>query len=336
MKIVFFELEPWEIDYMRPKIIGHDVELYETKASETNSDSMYSADIIATFIFSRFPKEVLDKFPNLKLIATMSTGFDHIDLEECKRRNIVVCNVPSYGENTVAEHAFGLILNLSRNIHKAFVRTQIDDKFDYTGLMGFDLKGKTLGVVGTGRIGCNSIKMAKGFDMKVIAYDEFQRPELQGQLGFTYVSFDELLKNSDIITIHVPLLKSTYHLIDDVAINKMKRGALIINTARGPIIDTPALIKGLQNGQIGGAGLDVLEGELLVKDDREIYHNMSKLPREQIEQLLQDHELMNMSNVIVTPHLAFYSREGVQRIMDQTLKNIFDLIEHRGFTNRVA
>ncbi|MFP4567584.1 MAG: NAD(P)-dependent oxidoreductase [Candidatus Woesearchaeota archaeon] len=334
LKIVFFDLEEWEIDYLKKRIIGHDVRYYREGIKQVPIGDFKDADIIGVFVFSPVLKDVLDFLPNLKYIMTMSTGFDHIDLEECARRNIQVCNVPSYGENTVAEHAFGLILNLSRNIHKAYTRT-LRDEFSFEGLIGFDLKGKTLGVLGTGKIGRNLIRMAKGFDMNVVAYDPFPNYDLCSSLGFSYVSFDDLLKSSDVISIHVPLNRHTFHLINDETISKMKRGVLIINTARGAIIDTHALIKGLESGQVGGAGLDVLEGELLIKDEKEMVHSLSALPREQMRLLLENHALMKMSNVIVTPHLAFYSKEGLIRILNTTLDNLFDYLEHRGLNNLV-
>lgn len=334
MKIVFFALELWQVSYLKSRIIGHDTEFYTTNIANTKSNTIYDADIICIFMGNPIDKETLNKFHNLKLIATMSTGFDHIDLDECKRRGIVVCNVPAYGDNTVAEHTFGLMLNVSRNIHKAYIRT-IQGNLSYEGLMGFDLKGKTLGVIGTGKIGCNVIKIAKGFNMNVLAFDTFQKPELQDQLGFKYVSLEELYKQSEVITIHVPLTKETHHLINDDSISKMKDGVVIINTARGGIIDTEALIRELESGKISGAGLDVLEGELLIKEEHEQVHPLNPLPKDQLELLLEDHALMNMPQVIVTPHIAFFSREGLHRILDTTLQNIFDLIEHRGFPNQV-
>lgn len=335
MKIVFFELEEWEKDYLKQRIPNQDVHFFTEKVKDANIENVKDADIVATFVFSPFTKDVLDKFPNLKLLTTMSTGYDHIDLDECKRRGITVTNVPAYGDNTVAEHAFGLMLNLSRNIHKAYLRTSKENNFSYDGLIGFDLKGKTLGVLGTGRIGLNSIHIAKGFNMNIIAYDAFQRPELQEQYGFKYVELDELYRTSDIITIHVPLLKTTHHMINKESISKMKDGVLIINTARGPIIDTDALIEGLDSGKIGGVGLDVLEGELLIKDEKEIVHTLNNLPKEQMSLLLKNHSLMHRPNAIITPHLAFYSKEGMLRILDTTLENIYDLIEERGFKYEV-
>lgn len=334
MKIVFFDLEDWEISYFKGRILNQAAEFYRTGINETHSESIYDAEIICSFIFSKLDKETLGKFRNLKVISTMSTGYDHIDMDECKRRNIIVCNVPSYGENTVAEHVFGLMLNLSRNISKAYQLTS-KGNFSYEGLMGFDLKGKTLGVLGTGRIGQNVIKIAKGFEMDVIAYDPFQRDELAGKLGFSYVPFDQLLASSDIISINVPLNSQTYHIINKDSIEKMKSGAILINTARGPIVDTNALLEALSNGKLGGAGLDVLEGEMLMKEEKAVISTSSTMAREQMATLLQDYALMRLHNVIVTPHLAFYSREAVTRILDSTLDNVFDFIENRGMRNRV-
>lgn len=334
MKIVFFELEDWEISYFRERIFNQNVEYYKTGIHETNSESIYDAEIISSFIFSKLDKTTLDKFKNLKLISTMSTGYDHIDLEECKKRNISVCNVPTYGENTVAEHVFGLILNLSRKIYKAYQVTS-KGKFSYEGLMGFDLKGKTLGVLGTGKIGQNVIKIANGFEMSIIAYDPYPREELQSKLGFKYVDFDTLLEASDVVSINIPLNSQTYHIINRDSIQKMKTGAILINTARGPIVDTNALLEALNNGKLGGAGLDVLEGEMLMKEEKAVISTSSTLARDQMATLLQDYALMRLHNVIVTPHLAFYSREAVTRILDSTLDNIFDYIENRGLRNKV-
>lgn len=334
MKIVFFELEDWEISYFKERILNQEVEYYKTSIQETHSDSIYTADIIASFVFSKLDKETLDKFKNLKLISTMSTGYDHINIEECKKRNITVCNVPSYGENTVAEHVFGLILNLSRKIYKAYQVTS-KGKFSYEGLMGFDLKGKTLGILGTGRIGQNIIKIARGFEMKVIAYDPYPKTELQQTLKFEYVTFEQLLSSSDVISISMPLNSNTYHIINRDSIQKMKDGAIIINTARGPIVDTNSLLEALSNGKLGGAGLDVLEGEMLMKEEKAVISTGSTIAREQMATLLQDYALMRMHNVIVTPHLAFYSYEAVRRILDSTLDNIFDCIEDRGMRNKI-
>jgi len=267
--IAFFELESWEKEYLLKNLKNCQLKFVDEHLNENNVNQIKDADAIGVFIYSIVNKKILDNLPNLKLITTLSTGFDHIDLKECKKRKITVCNVPHYGENTVAEHTFALILNLTRKIHKAYERTVRGD-FSIEGLRGIDLQGKTIGVIGAGSIGQHVIRIAKGFETKVIAYDKFRNLKLAKRLGFKYVTFDYLVQNSDIITLHVPYNKSTHHLINKKEISKMKKGVIIINTARGGIIDTSALLEGLQSGKIGGAGLDVLEGECFIKEERQI------------------------------------------------------------------
>jgi len=321
------------VPYFRDRIKGHEI-IFTSLNLDEDDKEIFDADIICPFVNTHLSAEIIRKFKSLKLIATMSTGFDHIDLEECRKMGIIVCNVPSYGSNTVAEHTFGLILNLTRNIHKAYRRTRYEN-LSYEGLMGTDINGKTLGVIGTGRIGVKVISIAKGFNMNVIAYDPYPKQGLEEQLHFRYVSVDELLSSSDIVTLHLPLNEHTHHLIDEHALSRMKQDAIIINTARGGIIETEALVKALKSGHLGGAGLDVLEGELMVKEEMEIVHSSGTLGIEQMKLLMENHALMKMPNVLITPHLAFYSKEAVQRIMDTTLQNLFDLIENRGFPNQV-
>src|SRR3989338_1335762 len=200
-KIAFFELEPWEKEYFLKNLKSYKLQFIDKHLNEKNINQITDVDAICIFIYSAVNRKILDKLPNLKLITTLSTGFDHIDLKECKKRKIAVCNVPHYGENTVAEHTFALILNLTRMIHKAYERTVRGD-FSIDGLRGIDLQEKVLGVVGSGSIGQHVIRIAKGFEMKVVAFDVKRNLKLAKKLGFSYVSFDELLKNSDIITLH--------------------------------------------------------------------------------------------------------------------------------------
>ena len=202
-KIAFFELEPWEKEYFIKNLGSYELQFIDDHLNENNVNLIKDADAIGVFIYSVVNKKILNNLPNLKLITTLSTGFDHIDIKECKKRKITICNVPHYGENTVAEHTFALILNLTRMIHKAYNRT-IRGDFTLDGLRGIDLQGKTLGVIGAGSIGQHVIRIAKGFEMNVIAFDNFKNLKLAKRLGFKYVSFDNLLKNSDIITLHVP------------------------------------------------------------------------------------------------------------------------------------
>ncbi|MBI2653715.1 hydroxyacid dehydrogenase [Candidatus Woesearchaeota archaeon] len=319
-KIAFFELEQWERDYFQKNLKNWNMQFIDSHLNENNTNQIKETDAVGVFIYSVINRKVLDNLPNLRLIVTLSTGFDHIDLKECRRRKIIVCNVPHYGENTVAEHTFALILNLTRMIHKAYERT-IRGDFSIEGLRGIDLQGKKIGVIGTGSIGQHVIRIAKGFEMEVIAFDKFKNQKMTKKLGFKYVSFDNLLKNSDIITLHVPYNKETHHLIDRKAVAKMKKGVILINTARGGIIETTALLEGLQAGKVGGAGLDVLEGECFIKEEKQI---LSKhfLKECDLKTVLQDHLLLKQPNVIITPHNAFNSWEALHRILDTTILNI--------------
>ncbi|HEC30410.1 MAG TPA: hydroxyacid dehydrogenase, partial [Candidatus Yonathbacteria bacterium] len=248
MKVLYFLGEEWEEEYVEEKLDGVDVEIFSGPIQDYPDLHDDEVEVLSVFIKSHVGAEEMDKFPNIKLIATRSTGFDHIDLEEAKKRGIIVSNVPSYGANTVAEYAFALLLSLSRKIPESYEQVRETGSFSQKGLRGFDLKGKTLGVVGCGNIGVHAIIMGKGFGMEVIVSDPHQNEEVRAELGFKYVSLDELLASSDIITIHAPYNEHTHHLINSENINKIKRGAYLINTARGAIIETEALIRGLKEG----------------------------------------------------------------------------------------
>jgi len=319
MKIAFFEINGWEKSYLKKEFKNHTLEFYQEPLSSANVDKIRDFEMISVFIYSKIDEKVLEKLPQLKLITTRSTGFDHIDLNVCQKKKITVCNVPFYGENTVAEHTFALILSLSRNIHKSYVRTQRND-FSIEGLKGFDLKGKTLGVIGTGHIGARVIKMAKGFDMNVLAFDVIKNKELVKELDFKYVAFDEVLKNSDIITLHVPDNKHTHHLINKQTVKKIKKGAVLINTSRGGITDTEALIWALDQGILSGLGLDVLEGEKLIKEEKQLLYDKKNL--EILAELVKGHILLGKDNVVFTPHIGFYSEEALIRIIETTIENI--------------
>jgi D-lactate dehydrogenase len=202
-KIVFFEIENWEKGYLRKAFKKHKLVFFNEKLTSRNVSKAKDADVLAVFIYSKVDKKVLDSMPKLKLVTTMSTGFDHIDLIECKKRKIKVCNVPTYGSNTVAEHTFALILNISRKMTEALNKTKMGD-FRLTGLRGFDLKDKTIGVVGCGNIGKHVARIATGFEMNVLLYDVKKDLKLAKQLKCKYVSLSTLLKKSDIISLHAP------------------------------------------------------------------------------------------------------------------------------------
>ncbi len=323
MKIAFFETQNWEKRYLIPKLKGHILDFFDKPLSLEYTKKNNNFDIISVFIYSKIDKQIIQNSPKLKLITTRSTGFDHIDLKECGKKKITVCSVPYYGENTVAEHTFGLILSLSRNIHKAYVRTLKQD-YSIEGLKGFDLKGKTMGVIGAGHIGLHVIRAAKSFGINVLAYDINQDNFLTEVLGFNYVPLKELLGKSDIITLHVPYNKFTHHLINKDTIKLIKKGAILINTSRGAVIDTEVLIEALDKKILFGAGLDVLEGEELIKEEKQLLSDPKKA--EVFGQIVRDHILLNKDNVVFTPHIAFYSQEALERILDTTVENIIGFI----------
>lgn len=319
MKIAFFEIRAWEKKYLKKKLKGHTLEFYADPLTQDNAAQVKNIEVLSVFIYSNVDARAIKRLARLKLIATRSTGFDHIDVKECDRRKITVSTVPFYGENTVAEHTFGLILAISRNIHKAYMKTLRYD-FDIEGLKGFDLKGKTLGVVGAGGIGLNVIRIARGFDMQVLACDPRPNKILAEVLGFRYAGLYDLLGNSDIITLHVPHNERTHHLINAESIRHIKKGALLINTSRGGIVDTKVLIEALDKGILSGAGLDVLEGEELIKEEEQLLYDQSTV--ETMRKVVRDHILLRRENIVFTPHIAFYSQEALERILETTVQNI--------------
>lgn len=314
-----FELEPWEEAALRQQLALAELRATPMPLSLATRDLADQATAITVFIHSRIGREVLSHLPALRFIATRSTGYDHIDLAACRERGVIVSNVPAYGENTVAEHTFGLILSLSRKIHQAYVRTVRGD-FSLEGLRGFDLKGRTLGVVGAGRIGLHVIRIGRGFGMRVLAHDSREQPLLAEVLDFRYVPLETLLREADIVTLHVPYLPDTHHLIDRKRLALMKRGSLLINTARGGVVDTEALLWALDEGILAGAGLDVLEGEELIAEEQQLLRQ--EVAPEQLQAAIRAHLLLRRDNVVVTPHIAFNSEEAVQRILGTTVANI--------------
>lgn len=318
--IAFLETAPWEKPYLQSKLKNKVVIYLPDELDQLKDFSkIKDATILSIFVNSQVKPEYLQKLPNLKFIATRSTGFDHIDLKACEKNKVAVANVPSYGENTVAEHAFALLLALSHRITEANQRAR-DGNWSFNGLMGFDLKGRTLGIIGMGRIGSHSARIAKGFGMNVLAYDAFINKPLAKELGFKYVSLSELLKRSDVVTLHTLLTPKTHHLLNRKTIKQMKKGAILINTARGGLVGTKALVEALLKGHLAGAGVDVLEEEDLMKNPKELLtrHFTDK----QMSQALESHVLMTLPNVVVTPHNAFNTREAINRILDATLANI--------------
>jgi D-lactate dehydrogenase len=337
-KIALFQAEGWQAEYEKNALTdkGFTVDVITTSLDAAHLPVARDYDAVSMFVGSACTKEVIDAFPNLKVVTTRSTGFDHIDCAYAKEKNIPVGYVPYYGENTVAEFAIGLMLTLSRKLYWSVDRIKRADNFSFEGLEGFDIKGKTVGVIGTGHIGQHVIKMLKGFDATVIAYDAYPNEKNATELGFSYASLDDLLGRSDIVTIHVPYLPSTHHLINKDNIGKIKKGSYLVNTARGAIVETEALVLALKKEILAGAALDVLEEEGILKDEMGYWlKDIPGVDHSNMETDLFNHILMDMPNVIVTPHNAFNSREANTRILDTDIANLTAFFEKGSVVNGV-
>lgn len=317
--IGFFELENGEVDLVKKAFPSAYTSTEQLR--ETDFSSLANCEVLSVFIYTKINEEVLRKFPKLKLICTRSTGFDHIDIDACKKRGITVCNVPTYGDHTVAQHTFALLLAITRKLIASTKSVKQGEFTPSQNLRGTDIHEKILGVIGTGRIGKNVIRIAKGFGMPVVAYDVIKDEKAAKEIGYTYVTLDELFAQSHIISLHTPMLPSTKHIIDRAAIKKTKAGVIILNTARGGLIDTHALYEGLHSGHVAAAGLDVLEEEASSKEEKQL---LSKQFQKEIDYraLLLNHMLIQHPNVIITPHNAFNSTEALQRIINTTIENV--------------
>lgn len=327
MKIVVFEAEGRERATFDRLGAAHKVTFVPEALRADNAATHADADVVSTFIYSDLSRTVLEKLGTLKLIATRSTGYDHIDVGFCKVRGIAVANVPTYGENTVAEHVFALLLSLAHRLPEAVERAR-SGHFSPQGLEGFDLAGKTIGVVGTGHIGRHVIRIAKGFAMSVAAFDVAPDQSLARELGFRYLPFDDLLAVADVISLHAPATKATHHLLSTPAFARMKDGVVVINTARGSLIDAHALIMALRSGKVAGAGLDVLPDEPLIREEAELVCSLFS-GQHDLRDVVADHILLHMPNVIVTPHNAFNTKEAILRIVETTAANIESFIAGR-------
>lgn len=254
--------------------------------------SCADAAIISCFITTKFTSSLIEKLPKLRLLCTRSVGFDHIDLDACKAHGIVACNVPDYGSHVIAEHVFALLLSAVRHVSEGEKRV-MSGTFDYRGLRGIALRGKTIGIVGTGRIGRRVAQIAHGFGMRILATDHCRTLELEDMLGVKYVPLEELFAQSDIITLHMPATDETLHAINARAFAAMKTGVILVNTARGSLIDSGALLAAVESGKVRYALLDVLEHE------QNFAENMA---------------LVSHPHVITTPHVAFYADESMRNM----------------------
>lgn len=296
----------------------HSWEFHKGPLTIDNIDQ--NAEVLSVFVGNQVTRDIIQAMPNLRLIACRSTGYDNVDLHAAKDHGITVTNVPSYGDETVAEYSITLMLLLSRSIPQT-MNVVAHDKLDPAETTGFDLQGKTIGILGTGRIGQRMARLCHAFGMKIAAYDPRPSEELIAEIDAHYCSLEELAATSDIITLHMPYLPSTHHTINQQFIDNLKPGALIINTGRGELIDTEALLDGLLSGKVRGAGLDVIENEHLMQQETQI-----KVYEEDYQEKLaflgKLHILRSLPNVIITPHNAYNTIEARGRINHTTVENI--------------
>lgn len=321
MHITCFECDEYEQRVLREQLSDHALSFFTHPLGEDEPwEKISRTDILVIFIYSRITVDVLKHFPFLKLIVTLSTGYDHIDVAACKEQGITVCNVPKYGGTAVAEHTFAIMLALLRHIPTAVKNTEHDD-FSLDNLCGTELAGKTLGIIGAGTIGSAVAKRAQAFDMRVLVYERTPNKQLAKETSVIQVPLTTLLKESDIVSLHVPYTKETRHIIDKKKIKMMKKGAYIINTARGALIDSTALHQALVSRHLAGAALDVLEGEYEHKEahaPRKEHH----LNRHDWSLIRETHRLLKLPNVLITPHMAFYTHEAINTILTKSIENI--------------
>ena len=327
-KIAFFGAKPYDIasfDKVNEKY-NYDIRYYKGHLNPNNVVLTQDTDVVCIFVNDTADAAVIDAMVDngVKLLALRCAGFNNVDLKAAKGK-LPVVRVPAYSPYAVAEYSLALMLSLNRKIHRAYWRTR-DGNFSLNGLMGFDMHGKTIGIIGTGKIAKILIRLLKGFGMRILAYDLYPDMKFAGEEGISYVSLDELYRESDIISLHCPLTDQTKYMIDKDAIDKMKEGVMIINTGRGQLINTNDLIEGLKEKKIAAAGLDVYEeeGEYFYEDKSDKIIDDDVLAR-----------LLSFNNVIVTSHQAFFTKEALHNIAETTLQNIEDFRCHRPLVNEV-
>ena len=327
-KIAFFGAKPYDIasfDKVNEKY-NYDIRYYKGHLNPNNVVLTQDTDAVCIFVNDTADAAVIDAMVDngVKLLALRCAGFNNVDLKAAKGK-LPVVRVPAYSPYAVAEYSLALMLSLNRKIHRAYWRTR-DGNFSLNGLMGFDMHGKTIGIIGTGKIAKILIRLLKGFGMRILAYDLYPDMKFAGEEGISYVSLDELYRESDIISLHCPLTDQTKYMIDKDSIDKMKEGVMIINTGRGQLINTNDLIEGLKEKKIAAAGLDVYEeeGEYFYEDKSDKIIDDDVLAR-----------LLSFNNVIVTSHQAFFTKEALHNIAETTLQNIEDFRCHRTLVNEV-
>jgi D-lactate dehydrogenase len=317
MKVAVFSTKYYEREYLNKCNTSnkHQITYFDGVLNEDTVNLTIGFDAICVLLSDIINEAVIDKLSanSIQLICLRSAGFDNVDIEAAGKRNIKVLRVPAYSPQAIAEHAAALILALDRKTYKAYNRVR-ENNFSINNLMGFNLSGKTVGVVGTGKIGRAFCNIMLGFGCKVIAYDIIESDIIK-EKGIEYKPFDKLLQVSDIISIHCPLTPETHHLFNSIAFAKMKVGAMLINTSRGAVIKTAHAVEALKRAQLGYLGIDVYEGE-----ENLFFKDLS-------QSIIQDdliERLMSFNNVLITPHQAFFTKEAVEQIAITTIKNCSD------------
>ncbi len=328
IKIAFFDTKEYDRKLFDEynENYGYEITYLESKLNSETAPLAKGFDVVCIFVNDMVDEKTINilKECGVKLIALRCAGFNNVDIKKLGD-DLTAVRVPAYSPYAVAEHAVALILSIDRKIYKAYQRTK---KYNFTlnGLLGFDIHGKTVGVVGAGKIGKAFINIMNGFGTRILVYDKFQDENAAREMNFEYVDLDTLYKESDIISLHCPLMEDNYKMINEESLNKMKDGVVLINTSRGKLIDTKSLIKKLQEGKIGGLGLDVYE------DEEEFFLN------DMSNSYIRDEELsilLTMPNVVVTSHQAFFTKEALNKIALDTCENIKEFFETGDCKNRV-
>ncbi|HEX7859607.1 MAG TPA: 2-hydroxyacid dehydrogenase [Verrucomicrobiae bacterium] len=320
MHVAVYDTKPYDREYLSKLSNGIEWRFHEFRLNAQTAATAKDSSVVCVFVNDRVDRACLDQFlrDGIKLIALRCAGFNNVDLKAAADARIPVVRVPAYSPYAVAEHTVGLLLTLNRKIHRAYNRVR-EHNFSLNGLVGFDLRGKTVGIVGTGKIGKITAEIFKGFGTKVLAYDPYPSPDWAKQKGIDYVPFADLLVHSDIVSLHLPLTAESTHLLNEESLGQMKKGAYVINTSRGKLVDTTALLNALKSGRLGGVALDVYEEEEGV-----FFEDLSG-------QVLLDDELsmlLTFPNVLVTSHQAFLTHEALTEIARVTAENVHRI--HRG------
>lgn len=325
MKIVYFESSPFDEEFLAPLLSGIDIAFVSEPLTMRTINAAADADIVSVFIGSSVDAYVLDALPRLTGIAARSVGLDHIDTHHAAAKGIALANVSSYGPHTVAEFAFTLLLTLARRIIPAYEFLRNGDRFELSRSVGIELYGKSIGIVGTGKIGKATARIAKGFGMHILCSDPHPDQAFLAEVGATHLSLPELLAQSDVISLHAPYVQENHHLLNRENLALCKRGALLINTARGELVDSEALLWALETGVLSGAGLDVFEGERYLRAAATSLTDEQNEPMETpsgFKTLMASTTLIRHPNVIATPHMAFFSEEARADILSTTAENI--------------